>query len=74
MMATNDLYKVLERRIDTAYSPEKGEDPVSASTESAVTSTAQVTQQADPRRWWALVAVSLATFMTYLDKYATLST
>jgi EmrB/QacA subfamily drug resistance transporter len=39
---------------------------VSASTESAVTST-EVAQGADPRRWWALVAVSIATFMTYLD-------
>ena len=44
---------------------------MSASTESAVTSTAQVTQKADPRRWWALVAVSLATFMTYLDNNVT---
>jgi hypothetical protein len=33
-----------------------------------------VDQKADPRRWWALVAVSLATFMTYLDRYATPST
>jgi MFS family permease len=24
-----------------------------------------------PRRWWALVAVSLATFMTYLDNNVT---
>jgi EmrB/QacA subfamily drug resistance transporter len=70
-MASNDMYNVQERRIETAYSPEKGEDPVSTSTESAVTSTAQVTQQADPRRWWALVAVSLATFMSYLDNNVT---
>jgi len=40
---------------------------VSASTESAATTTTQVPEQADPRRWWALVAVSLATFMGYLD-------
>ncbi|HLK00987.1 MAG TPA: MFS transporter, partial [Streptosporangiaceae bacterium] len=25
----------------------------------------------DPRRWWALVAVSLATFMAYLDNNVT---
>ena len=42
----------------------------SASTESAVTAT-EVPQQADSRRWWALVAVSLATFMTYLDNNVT---
>jgi EmrB/QacA subfamily drug resistance transporter len=30
-----------------------------------------VPQQADSRRWWALVAVSLATFMTYLDNNVT---
>ncbi|HEY1625714.1 MAG TPA: MFS transporter [Streptosporangiaceae bacterium] len=45
---------------------------MSASTESAVTTgTTQVPRQADPRRWWALVAVSLATFMTYLDNNVT---
>jgi EmrB/QacA subfamily drug resistance transporter len=45
---------------------------VSASTESAaITTAAQVDQKADPRRWWALVAVSLATFMTYLDNNVT---
>jgi EmrB/QacA subfamily drug resistance transporter len=47
---------------------------VSASTESSVnsvTSTTRAPQQADRRRWWALVAVSLATFMTYLDNNVT---
>ena len=45
---------------------------MSANTElpGAVTTqaTQEVTGAADGRRWWALVAVSLATFMTYLDK------
>jgi len=44
---------------------------VSTSTGSAVTTGTPVLQQADPRRWWALVAVSLATFMTYLDNNVT---
>jgi EmrB/QacA subfamily drug resistance transporter len=43
----------------------------STSTGSAVTTGTPVLQQADPRRWWALVAVSLATFMTYLDNNVT---
>ena len=36
-----------------------------------MTVTQPVAEQADPRRWWALVAVSLATFMTYLDNNVT---
>jgi EmrB/QacA subfamily drug resistance transporter len=56
---------------------------MSASTDSAGTSRAVAvggaqkaavagrTAGADPRRWWALVAVSLATFMTYLDNNIT---
>jgi len=45
---------------------------VSASTElpgavATQTTAAGVTAAADRKRWWALVAVSLATFMTYLD-------
>jgi EmrB/QacA subfamily drug resistance transporter len=34
---------------------------------STQTTAAGVTEAADRKRWWALVAVSLATFMTYLD-------
>jgi len=41
-------------------------DPVSASPDSASTVTAS-NEGLDSRRWWALGAVSLATFMTYLD-------
>jgi EmrB/QacA subfamily drug resistance transporter len=44
---------------------------VSASTESAVTTATQAGPGTDRRRWWALVAVSLATFMTYLDNNVT---
>jgi EmrB/QacA subfamily drug resistance transporter len=50
---------------------------VSASTDSAsarpVSTNSASTKPlgADPRRWWALVAVSLATFMTYLDNNVT---
>src|SRR2546421_12248228 len=41
---------------------------VSASTESASTGAARSEAPAkDSRRWWALAAVSLAAFMTYLD-------
>jgi EmrB/QacA subfamily drug resistance transporter len=40
---------------------------VSASTESASTGSAEIEGQGSRRRWWALAAVSLATFMTYLD-------
>src|ERR1700678_4518134 len=36
-------------------------------TQDTQTAAAEVTGVADGRRWWALVAVSLATFMTYLD-------
>jgi EmrB/QacA subfamily drug resistance transporter len=41
-------------------------DPVSASPDSASTVTAS-NEGLDSRRWWALAAVSLAAFMTYLD-------
>jgi hypothetical protein len=37
-------------------------------TQDTQTAAAEVTGAADGRRWWALVAVSLATFMTYLDR------
>jgi MFS family permease len=43
---------------------------VSSSTESAsgqTTSARALDDAADPRRWWAVVAVGLATFMSYLD-------
>ena len=40
-------------------------DPVSANTVTASN------EGLDSRRWWALGAVSLATFMTYLDSYKT---
>jgi EmrB/QacA subfamily drug resistance transporter len=43
---------------------------VSSSTESADTQTARTDAPpgpADPLRWWSLLAVGLATFMTYLD-------
>jgi len=44
---------------------------VSASTEESASiqqaRTESVSAQADPRRWWSLIAVSLATFMTYLE-------
>jgi EmrB/QacA subfamily drug resistance transporter len=42
------------------------DDPVSASPDSASTVTAK-SEGLDSRRWWALAAVSLAAFMTYLD-------
>jgi len=42
------------------------DDPVSASPDSASTVTA-TSKGLDSRRWWALAAVSLAAFMTYLD-------
>jgi EmrB/QacA subfamily drug resistance transporter len=41
-------------------------DPVSASPDSASTVSAS-NEGLDSRRWWALGAVSLATYMTYLD-------
>src|SRR5215468_2730844 len=41
-------------------------DPVSASPDSASTVAAK-SGDLDSRRWWALAAVSLAAFMTYLD-------
>jgi EmrB/QacA subfamily drug resistance transporter len=50
---------------------------VSANTESVsagsatAANVAQANTTSDPRRWWALVAVSLATFMTYLDNNVT---
>jgi hypothetical protein len=37
---------------------------VSAST----TSAAPIAARLDPRRWWALAAMSLAAFMGYLDR------
>ena len=37
-------------------------DPVSANTVAATS------EGLDSRRWWALAAVSLAAFMTYLDR------
>ena len=43
---------------------------MSSSTESAsgqATGTHALDDAADPRRWWAVVAVGLATFMSYLD-------
>ena len=40
---------------------------VSASTESASAVPADTTGRLDSRRWWALAAMSLAAFMTYLD-------
>ena len=43
----------------------RGKDiAVSASTVSAGPTTGHL----DPRRWWALAAMSLAAFMTYLDR------
>src|SRR6266513_2231646 len=42
------------------------DDPVSASPDSASTVTSS-DKGLDSRRWWALAAVSLAAFMTYLD-------
>ena len=39
---------------------------MSASLDSASTVAAK-SEGLDPRRWWALAAVSLAAFMTYLD-------
>ncbi|HZR50457.1 MAG TPA: MFS transporter [Streptosporangiaceae bacterium] len=48
---------------------------MSASTEESASIQQARTQstigQADPRRWWSLIAVSLATFMTYLDNNVT---
>ena len=48
---------------------------MSASTEESASSHAlartESSVQADPRRWWSLIAVSLATFMTYLDNNVT---
>src|SRR5579859_2711403 len=71
------IYNVHVRRIRTSYRYDvhesKGEDiAVSASTVSAEQSQPgrqrrRATGRQDSRRWWALAAVSLATFMTYLD-------
>ena len=48
---------------------------MSASTEETASTQQARTQSAvsnaDPRRWWSLIAVSLATFMTYLDNNVT---
>ena len=41
------------------------DDPVSASPDTASTATSS-DKGLDSRRWWALAAVSLAAFMTYL--------
>src|SRR5215468_12193764 len=65
------LYNVPVQRIRTRYRyavHKTGErnDPVSASPDSASTVAAK-SEGPDPRRWWALAAVSLAAFMTYLD-------
>ena len=40
---------------------------MSASTVSAANEPAGAARRQETRRWWALAAVSLATFMTYLD-------
>jgi EmrB/QacA subfamily drug resistance transporter len=47
----------------------QGTGAVGAASTGASRSTA--TPAADPRRWWSLVAVSLATFMAYLDNNVT---
>jgi EmrB/QacA subfamily drug resistance transporter len=50
------MYDVQERRIGTTYKIVVQDEP---------------TERAMARRWWTLVAVALATFMTYLDNNVT---
>src|SRR5690349_24914375 len=61
------LYNVPVQRIRTTYRYAVHE-PERTSTVSASTGAASIEAPSkDSRRWWALAAVSLATFMTYLD-------
>jgi hypothetical protein len=50
-----------------SQTPDLGEAQVPVQRTVAGTANARAGAE-DPRRWWALVAVGLATFMAYLDR------